>query len=167
MFRLASSLLTTVNLQSQWILGPKQPPSHVPQHSSFKLKMNLKITGTFLCKCTPSGKTQGVGRVDECLGVLATCLGTCNAVVPGCSSPLCYSLDLFSVALTSTCWLCSVKSQFGCLLLVGVLKNCVDVYLLCLYPILFELIISKICKQIKNREIYHTTNYYYYYYYLL
>ena len=88
-------------------------------------------------------------------------------MVPGCSSPLCYSLDLFSVALTSTCWLCSVKSQFGCLLLVGVLKNCVDVHLLCLYPILFELITSKICKQIKNREICHMANYYYYYYLLL
>ena len=109
-------------------------------------------------------RIRGSGWV---LRVLASCLGTYNPVVPGCSCPLCYSLDLFSVALTSTCWLCSVKSQFGCLLLVGVLKNCVDVYLLCLYPILFELIISKICKQIKNREIYHTTNYYYYYYLLL
>ena len=68
LFRVALSLLTNVNLPWQLILGPKQPPSHVPQHGSFKLKMNLKITGIFLYKCTPSRKTLGVGRVAEYLG---------------------------------------------------------------------------------------------------
>ena len=64
LFRVALSLLTNVNLPWQLILGPKQPPSHVPQHGSFKLKMNRKIIGTFLCKCTPSR----IGRVAEYLG---------------------------------------------------------------------------------------------------
>ena len=101
-FRLALSLLTTVNLQWQWILGPMQPSSHVPQHSNFKLKMNWKITGTFLCECTPSERQSGWG------------LGrwTCNPVVQVCSSPISYLLDLFSAALSSTHWLCSVWLPF-------------------------------------------------------
>ena len=89
-FRLALSLLTTVNLQWQWILGPMQPSSHVPQHSNFKLKMNWKITGTFLCECTPSERQSGwvLSALARCLGcwpgawgagqmlrVLARCLG--------------------------------------------------------------------------------------------
>ena len=95
-------------------------PCATAQHSNFKLKMNWKITGTFLCECTPSERQSGwVLRVlARCLGcwlgawVPASCLGhwTCNLVVQGCSSPLSYLLDFFS--LSSTPWFCSVWLPF-------------------------------------------------------
>ena len=46
---------------------------------------------------------------------------TCNPEVPGSSPPSCHSLDLFSVAPSSTPWLRSVNSQLDCLLPVGML----------------------------------------------
>ena len=134
----------TVNLQWQWILRPMQPSSHVPQHSNFKLKMNWKITGTFLCECTPSERQSG-----WVLRVLARCLGCwLGAWVParcfkGTGLVIWWSKGV--VLHSATYWICfqlpwvplTGFALFGCLLLVGNLKNCVDVYLLFLFPICF------------------------------
>ena len=58
-------------------------------------------------------------------GGVAARLGrlTCNLVVPGSSPPPCPSLDLLSVATSSTLQLRCVNSQLVCLLPVGIFKH--------------------------------------------
>ena len=56
---------------------------------------------------------------------------TCNLVVPGSSPSPCYSLDLFSVAPSSTPWLRFVNSQLVCLLPVGIFNHFMFVYNVC------------------------------------
>ena len=59
---------------------------------------------------------------------------TCNLVVPGSSPPPCHSLDLFSVAPSSTPWLRFVNNQLVCLLPVGILTT---LYLFAVFESLF------------------------------
>ena len=57
---------------------------------------------------------------------------TCNLVVPGSSpSPCCYSLDLFSVAPSTTPWLRFVYSRLVCLLPVGIFNHFMFIYKVC------------------------------------
>ena len=56
---------------------------------------------------------------------------TSNLVVPGSSPPPCYSLDLFSVAPSSTPWLQFVNSQLVCLQPVGIFKHFMFIYNVC------------------------------------
>ena len=56
---------------------------------------------------------------------------TCNLVVPGSSPPPCNSLDLFSVAPSSTPWLRFVNSQLVWLLPVGIFNHFMFIYHVC------------------------------------
>ena len=56
---------------------------------------------------------------------------TYNLVVLGSSPPLCHSLDLFSVALSSTPWLRFVNSQLVCLLPVGIFNSFMFIWNVC------------------------------------
>ena len=55
----------------------------------------------------------------------------CNLVVPGSSPPLYNSLDLFSVAPSSTPWLRFVNSLLVCLPLVGIFKHFMFIWNVC------------------------------------
>ena len=71
------------------------------------------------------GRSQ-VGHSQKNLAMRYTCITwcrTCNLVVPSLSPPPCHSLALFSVAPSSTQWLCCVNDQLVCLLPVEIFKH--------------------------------------------